>query len=229
MKLIKIFLILVILLSCFQTCVGQEKAKANLIDRFSNISLGDLWSRIDGFVYLLSQNPGSNGYVVIYPGKDSIKQDFRLEKRFKKLIINRFYQLKHFDENRVAIVRSQEKDELEIELWEVEPKAEKPFSIVDMWAEKPVNLTKPFVFGTAYDEAYPSFAPGLYAKLLKENENLRGHIVIFNTSKKEARSIKEEWLKLFTEEYKVPRNRLKIFYGKNKGIPDVEFWVVPRK
>jgi hypothetical protein len=37
------------------------------------------------------------------------------------------------------------------------------------------------------------------------------------------------WLKLFTEDYKLPRQRLKFFFAKNNGRPDVEFWIVPKK
>jgi hypothetical protein len=70
-------------------------------------------------------------------------------------------------------------------------------------------------------------APGLYAKLLKETPNLSGHLVIFNKTKKDARSETEVLLKLFTEDYKVPRSRLRFFFAKNKGTPDVEFWIVP--
>ena len=80
------------------------------------------------------------------------------------------------------------------------------------------------------DDACPLFIPENYAKIIKENPNVRGHIVIFNPAKKESRREIEEWVKLLTEEYKVPRNRLKIFFGKNNAIPDlVEFWIVPRK
>ncbi|MDQ3798299.1 MAG: hypothetical protein M3384_02515, partial [Acidobacteriota bacterium] len=145
-------------------------------------------------------------------------------------IINRFYQISNLDEKRFLVVRGAEKDELEIEFWEVPRGAEKPFSILEIWLEEPWDLSKAFIFDFEEDDyAYPSFAPRRFAKLLNENPNLRAHIVIFNKSGKAAREEMRRWLKMFTEDYKLPRNRLKFFFAKNNGRPDVEFWIVPKK
>lgn len=188
-------------------------------------------ARIDNFVVHLSHNPDSDGYVVIYPAeKNSIKEDFKREKRLKDGIINRFYQISGLDEKRFLIVRGKEKAEMEIELWEVPTGAEKPFSVLEVWQEETLDLSKAFIYDSEdIDDAYPSFAPRRFAKLLNENPHLRAHIVIFNKTKKEARAEMQNWLKRFTEDYKLPRERLKFFFARNNGVPDVEFWLVPKK
>lgn len=231
MKLKGIFVVLAILSALSQVCRAQEeKPKAVLFDSFNAVPLGDLWGRIDQFVQHLSQNPNSTGYVIIYPAKNSIKQNFKEERRFKESITNRFYQISKFDEKRFLIVRGAEKNELEIEFWEVPQGAEKSFSVQDMWMEKPRDLSRAFIFWSdGIEEAYPSFAPRRFAKLLNENPSLRAHIVVFNNTKKEARDEMQRWLKMFTEDYKLPRRRLKFFFIKNDGNLDVEFWIVPKK
>lgn len=232
MKLKRIFFILAILSACAQFCPAQEEKppQAVLFDRFNLVPLGALWARIDNFITYLSQNPNSNGYIVIYPEKDSIKENFRQERRLKNQIINRFYQRNGVDEKRFLIVRSAEKDELEIEFWAVPPGAEKPFSVQETWLEETPDLSKAFIFGSEHiEDPYPDFAPRRFAKILNENPGLRAHIVIFNKSKKEAQAEMRNWLKLFTEDYKLPRERLKFFFAKNNGRPDVEFWIVPKK
>jgi hypothetical protein len=187
MKLKRIFLVFAILSALSQICPAQTEkpTKAVLFDKFLEQPFGSTIARIDNFVAHLSYNPNSDGYVVIYPEKNSIKQDFRREKRYKEIIINRFYQVSRFDEKRFLIVRGEEKDEMEIELWEVSRGAEKPFSILEILPENRPDLSKAFIFGSEdIEEAYPDFAPRRFAKLLNENSNLRGHIVIFNKSNK---------------------------------------------
>jgi hypothetical protein len=231
MNLKRVFFHLAVLSVLSALCTAQEKPpQAYLFDRFGFVPYGERLARIDNFVSYLSRNPNSIGYIVIYPEKSSVKENFGREKRIKENIINRFYQLNGIDEKRFLIVRGAEKTELEIELWEVPRGAEKPFSILEIWLEEPQDLSKAFIFGSEEDDyAYPDFAPRRFAKLLNENPNLRAHIVIFNKSGKEAREEMRRWLKMLTEDYNLPRRRLKFFFAKNNGNPDVEFWIVPKK
>ena len=225
MKLLKGSSILLIFLVSSLVCFGQEKSEANLVDRFGDLSCEDILSRIDYFMYLLSEDPKAQGYVVIYPEKDSIKRALRFER-----LINGSIYSRRFDKSRIILIRNKEDDAAMVELWKVPFGAEKPFFVEEKWVDVPIEKRKPFIFGSVFvDEVCPTFIPENYANLIKENPNLRGHIVVFNKSKKEAQIEMKEWLKIFTEEYKVPRNRLKIFFGRNEGMPDVEFWIVPRK
>jgi hypothetical protein len=227
MKLVKGLFILLVLLASLEFCFGQEKSQTLLVDRFGNSACGEIMGRTDVLLYELVKDPKSEGFVIISPEKNSIKEALRFER-----IINASIYSRRFDKSRITIIRNKEENygETMVEFWKVPLGGEKPSFVEDKWANSAINLTKPFIFGRIWnDDACPLFIPENYANLIKENLNVRGHIVIFNHSKKEARRAMEEWLKLLTAEYKVPRNRLKIFFRKNNDIPEVEFWVVPQK
>jgi hypothetical protein len=227
MKLVKGSFVMLILLTSLQLCFGQEKSEALLFDRFGNYACGDIMARADALFAELMRDPQSHAYVVISPRKNSIKEALRLER-----IINASIYLRRVDKSQITLIRNKENnfEEAIVEFWKVPFDAEKPSFVEERWAETTIALTKPFIFGSIWnDDSCPLFIPENYAKLIKENPNLRGHIVIFNPSKKESRNEMKQWLNLLTEEYKVPRNRLKIFFASRRknGIPDVEFWIVP--
>jgi hypothetical protein len=227
MSLVKGLFMPLILFASLEVGFGQEKSQAVRVDTFTNLSCGEIMGRTDAFFHELWKDPQSQGYVVISPKKTSIKEALRL-----KRIINANIYLRSFDKSKITLVHNKENnyEEATVEFWKVPFDAEKPSFVEEKWAETAIALTKPFIFGSIWsDDACPLFIPENYANLIKENPHLRGHIVIFNQSIKESHSEMEKWLKIFTEDYKVPRNRLKIFFGKNKGIPDMEFWIVPRK
>lgn len=77
----------------------------------------------------------------------------------------------------------------------------------------------------------PTLSPKHYADYLRANPNMRGHIVVFDKSIREAKKEGENWLKILTEEYNVSRNRLRVFYSKKHPYIDsaTEFWLVPQK
>ena len=220
-----------ILFVSFRISFAQEKPKAVLFDKFNHTVVGELWARIETFVQELKQEPNLQGFVVIYPKKDLVKPDFRDFKRYARDINNRIYQQSAVDENRIFIVRSKEKDSLEVELWKVPLGAEKPFLIEDKWASPLPDLTKAFVFDTIYlEEIYPTFRPKLYANLINTNPNLRGHIVAHGNYKEYVLNDANNWVKSLTDDYKIPRNRLKVFFKKIKSNNYyVEFWLVPER
>lgn len=239
MKSMIISLILIILFASHQICLGQDKSEAVLFNSFNKVVEEDVAARLEAFIQELTKNQNLQGYVVIHPEKNSIKQNFRMERRYERFI-KKIISILKFDKNRIDFVQTKESETIEIEFWKIPTGAEKPFSVEDKWAEIPPNLTKPFVFGFTYiDEVFPNFVPEFYADYIKNNENLRGHIVVFNQSREGAKIQADQWIKILTEEYKVPRNRLKIFFGKENGsivylgkgiLPvEVEFWLVPTK
>lgn len=231
MKLRRFLFAFLLSLAAFQFCFSQVKPKAVLFDKFNQVVLGELLARIDGFLQELEQKPDLQGYVVIYPEKNPVTQDFKYYKRYANQINNRIYQQSAVDESRIFIVRSKEKDTVEVELWKVPADAEKPFSIEDKFSPPLPDITKAFVFDAIYlEESYPTFAPKLYANLINNNQNLRGHIVAHGYSKKYALKQAEEWAKLLTDNYKIPHNCLKVFSKKTKSNNYyVEFWLVPQK
>jgi hypothetical protein len=240
MKFKVVSLILVIILTSLQVALGQNKSEAVLVDKFDGvINFGHLSAIIHNFFQALSNDSSSQGYVVIYPAKDSAKKNFWRERRYENHIKNEI-SLQKFDKRRISIVRSKERDSIEVEFWEVPIGIEKPFSTEEKWAEIQKDLAKPFVFGyISLEEIFPNFIPEFYADYIKNNENLRGHIVVFDASRKFALERANEWIKVLTEEYKVPRNRLKVFFAKQSNSVirfggatnpvEVEFWLVPER
>jgi hypothetical protein len=232
------YVLLIILFASSQLCFGQDKSEAVLFDSFNKVVPEEMAARLESFITELRSEPNSQGYVLIYPEKDSIKQNFRLERRYEKFI-KEIISLVRFDKNRILIVRSKEAETVKVEFWKVPPGIDKPFSVEDKWSETLPDLTKPFIFGFTHpEEIFPNFTPEFYADYLKNNENLRGHIVVFNNFNN-SREDANKWIKVLTEEYKVPRNRLKVFFGKTNGsiiylgkglLPvEAEFWLVPKK
>jgi hypothetical protein len=231
MKLRPLLFAFLIWLAAVQFCFSQEKPKAVLFDKFSETVEEETSARVDIFMGDLINEPTSQGYVVIHPKKDSANKDFVRERRYEKFIKNKI-SLQKFDKSRIEIIRSEVRDEIELELWKVQPGAEKPFLIVEKWSEILPDLSKAFVFGISYpDQIFPNFIPEFYADYINKNENLRGNIVVYynyewkNYLKNEAK----DQLKTLTKEYKIPRNRLKVYYKKIVGEPYIEFWLVPKK
>jgi hypothetical protein len=205
---------------------GQEKPEAVLIDEFGRITCEEQLARTDNFFAELMNNPDSTGYVVIYQDKEKPSRATYTLKVFKGWISQRRY-----DKSRIVFIRGETEEKPRVELWRVPPGAEKPAFKGAEWEKSAYALTKPFVFYVlGEDSICPTFVPGDYADLINANPNVFGHLVIFNGSKAERKETSAFWLKSFTGDFKVPRNRLKVFYAKDKsGFNHVEFWIVPRK
>lgn len=231
MKLRRLFFAFLLSLAAFQFGFSQEKPKAILFDKFSRTVEEETSARVDAFMQELTNDPTSQGYVVIHPKKDSASQDFVRERRYVTFIKNKI-SLQKFDKSRIEIVRGNVGGEIELELWKVQSGAEKPFLIVGKWSEILPDLSKAFVFGISYpDEIFPNFIPEFYANCINTNENLYGHIVAYYNYKWKffLKSEVKNQLETLTKEYKIPRNRLKVFSKKIVGEPYIEFWLVPKK
>lgn len=226
MKLQRILFVWTILFASVPLYLGQEKPKAGLADKFGNIVCEDFSARTDAlFQYHLWNDPTSTVYVVFYPAKNFSRKIFEFERMIKRKL-----HLSKIDKTRLKIIRGVKRDSFEGEFWVVPSGADKPDFEGEEQLETLPDLTKPFIFDSAADEGVcPTFIPEQYADLIKENADVRGHIVIFDSSKINRRETANYWLETFTKELKVPRNRLKIFFAKDKNFPYVEFWLVPRK
>ena len=225
MKLRKIFLFLTILFAAFQISFGQEKPVAVLLDQFGRITCEDLLARLDQFSTDLNNNPDSTGYIVIHPEKDS----------FKKAIpyvtwIKGHWTFRKLDETRFVIIKGEEKDLLDIEFWRLPTGADESFYKGEKWIAESAKVKKAFLFTSLNTESIcPTFNPKDFAALLLSDTSLRGHIVIISNSQKVSQKTAQEWLSRLTQQYKVPRNRLKVFFVKRKDAFDAEFWIVPTK
>lgn len=225
MKTQKIIFVLVILLASLQISFGQEKPEAVLVDEFGVITCEEVMARLDSFFIDLANNPDSTGYIVIYPDKTSTKEGISYERWIKG-----FSAFRKFVEKRFVIIHGEKRDTTAIEFWRVPPGADVSFYKEEKWVSTFPKANKAFVFASLHiEDVCPTFNPGDYADLLLSDASLRGHIVIFNKSRREAQKEAQEWLTTLTKDYKVPRNRLRVFFAKNRSAPDVEFWIVPKK
>lgn len=204
-------------------CFGQDSPTAKLTDEFGSINCEDVLARVDNFMIEITDAPASVGYAVIYPDKVMRKEAFEQESWIIGNIIFR-----DFPKDRLLVVRGEEKDELQVQFWLVPAGTEKPKFNDDKWSYFVKGSSKPFVFFDTYpNEACLSTRSQTYVDFLADNPGTRGHIVIFNKPRHKARKEAEKWLKIFTKDGRVSRDRFKVFFAKNTGIADAEFWVVP--
>jgi hypothetical protein len=229
MRFQKYLFVSIILFAFFQTCFGQEKPKAELIDEFGLIGCEGILSRIDNFMVEIMNEPNSIGYAVIYGKQNKALDSLRYESW-----INGNVRFRGFDVNRLVTIRGKEQENLEIELWRVPAGVEKPFSTESKW-NLDLSKTKPFVFfgDTYYDGICPGNPLATYAELLLANQTARGHIVFQDKTDKNFRNQKKEVLDKLVNYYKIPRHRLKLFYDIDKNYPhefiNTQYWLVPRK
>lgn len=227
MKISKIISIFLILFASAWFCLCQEPLpKARLIDEYGKLNCESVSARMDNFMHDLMNDPSAMGYAVVYPGKGEFKDAQWQARRITGSIYWR-----KFDKTRLLVVRGEERDDLKIQYWLVPAGANKPEFREGSWPEPVRDSSKPFIFFTSGPGDYicPSNDEETYINFLAAHPDLRGHIVIFNRSRREGKEDAEYWLKTFTEDGRIGRNKFRIFFAKNKDFSDAEFWVVPVK
>lgn len=238
MKLQKnIFTFLVLFLS-FQIGFGQERSQAELLEEFGSITWEDFVARLDNLMDKINQKPNSTAYIVIHNGKVSNKRErFRYEQYAKGHLKVR----SHFiDEKRFFIIRAEDRDEFQIQLWIVPEDGEKPSFIEVKWDISLEPDAKSHIFtttdwsvrGLAMPPEYLSL--NLFSEYLEANPTARGHFVIRERSKEKFRKEKTNITNILVNKYKISPKRLRFFFVReNKPLldyyPDVEVWLVPKR
>jgi hypothetical protein len=236
MTLQKAILTHLILFLSIQICFGQQKPKAELFDEHGKITWEDFTARLDNLLHQLSQNPNSTAYIVIHNGKVSNNRErFRYEDYAKgHLAIRGFAAQKE----RVFIIRAEDRDEFQIQLWLVPDGAEKPTFSEVKWDVSILPTAKSHIFTKTEwtEESLVAYAEYLvldsFSEYLEGNPTTRAHFVIKEKSKgrfhKEQSNIKN----LMVRKYKIDPKRLRFFYVReNKPrweYPQVEVWLVPQ-
>lgn len=225
MKLPKTLLILLVFFIPTPFYFAQEKPQAVLINEAGKTNCETLKLYTDSFTVEYGNEPDARFFIVIHPDKTALGYAV-----WQQSIIN--YQTYNYDPARLKIVRAAPQDDYRIAFWKVPVGADTPDFKETGWNTPPPNFLKPFLFGEEdQDEYCPTFIPELYAKLIKKNPNVRGRLVVYEPSRRNAQAFANEWLKTLTEEFKVPRSRLIwIFAKQQKNRPtSIEFWIVPVK
>lgn len=220
MKLVSIFLLSLAFVSF---CFAQEKPTAILIDRFDNLLCGDFLGRLDNFFIDLQNEPASKGYAVIYT-----RENLSKESLWRLNAIGGHVDFRKLDPDRLSIVRAKKETDLEFEFWKIRAGADKP-SFGEEWPAVLPSSTKPFIFAnTFFDTICPNISPRDLVKLLTANPDFRLNLAVYQTPR-QAKKESVYWIKHLTENYNIPRDRLKIFYGKPNRFYGTEFWIVPAK
>lgn len=201
---------------------AQNEPKPVLVDEFGRVSCEDFLARIDAFVSVLQANPQDSGYVVIYDGAKN-------PKGLKKFAVANV-SLRPFDSERIKIVVAKNPAEVDARFWRVPPGSPPPTYTEVLQPE--TDTSKPFVFGTSFtDNVCPTFAPKLYADLIKQHPGSKGKVVVSGSTWRQRRDYAEEELKTLWENFGVSRDRIRIYYmhTRNDLNTEAEYWFVPAK
>ncbi len=112
-------------LQCSATCTTQlpEQPKARPFDEIGDVRFNDEKARLDNFAIQLQNEPGSVGYILVYPGRKSKPGAAqRRADRAKDYIVS----TRGLSPTRVATVVGGQREQLTIQLWVVPAGAEPP-------------------------------------------------------------------------------------------------------
>lgn len=222
MKLAKIILTFFIVFVAGHFSSAQVKPQAVLSDKWVSVYCEESLSRLDHFFVELQNDPTASGYIVIYYGDKSLAERFGNENQ-----ILGHASFRKFETKRLKIVSVNRGDkDVEIQFWKVPQEAELPASATGVKEELSAP-TKAVMFGFP-GELCPFFSAQHYKAYLDKYPELRGHIVIFGSTIKEAKKRGKYWLQVF-DESSIPRDRLRVFYSTADNPGEAEFWLVPEK
>ncbi|MFN0279941.1 MAG: hypothetical protein ACKVRN_15300 [Pyrinomonadaceae bacterium] len=221
----KLLILVFVLLAGFLP--AQEQSRATLVDEFGIVTCEDLLARTDNFRLMLSNNPVATGLVIISRGKERPRRaDW-----YRTLVYNTLRR-NDFDTSRLVIYRGEDGAGTNASFWVVPPGVRLPASAHELWSSANIiNLSKPIMIGSEDDTGVcPTFVPKDFADLIKENPEVIGKIVVHQESSWDPAIIGLPWIDTLVKKYGVPRQRLKLIYGKaSKTIGYTEFWLIPVK
>jgi hypothetical protein len=242
MKIRRLFLIFLLLLTVVHFCFSQEKPKAFMIDEFGKPCSEDLMARLDAFFVGLQNDPSASGYIVFYGDKAIEGTNLNYIRYLIEVYPNR-----RFDKKRLFLLRGENQDEMKIQFWIVPAQANPP-QIQNKFVSEKINSTTQFdkswadfnkdngkldIYSNGFYDLGCDFSANqnAFAKTLLSNKELIGYLIIYMQSgkgKKYADRIAKFALNQLTTTYKVPRNRFQSIYGGNREEPEIEFWFVPK-
>lgn len=207
--------------------VGQNSPEPVLVDSFSpSLNCEDLLARTDALSVEMRKVPGSRIAVVIGAPSVEVRPVDRTRRLVSSTLELRGLEMSDFS---IYFVRT---DGLKVSYWIVPPGASEPVGEGSLLVEPPPDLSRPFIFGVEDEiNICPTFVPKAFAKLLRENDGSRGHIVVREGSDKliDKFHFAESFINELVNKQGIPRNRLRLFFAKGTGFTTVEFWFVPAK
>lgn len=218
-------------------------------DEFGDILITDLKSRWDNFLVELQREPMNVGYIVFYrsrrdgPGMTA-----------RQLSVARSYmvRVRGFDDDRLVTIDGGTAANLVQEFW-IAPRGAEPPRRADAFPRTPDDFSVTTKFDDTYynnpydDDAQIGDSLPAFAKILKQNPMVGGHVIVYPhyyTEREEIRgysvrsvsrdsasmirSIMNDIRKRMTHEFGIPRARLRIINGGHRKVRSVELWLVPK-
>ena len=235
-----LWLIAVLLIAL--SALAQEPQKAPIrIDSFKKPNCEDLQSKVDYLASETSSNPGSVGFVVLYPG-GNIFANVSYER-----IIAMNSAFRNFPPGLVRVIRGPRREEAEFELWigsneNIPPVVDVPFeyrlpNIVTRtrFVEDSAEIAKIDGKLTYFsDDCGGQFSLTVLSKVLSANPELSAEIVIFNRKSSGARRLSKLLLDEATSKNAILRGRMRVIYGGSGiakewggGASAIELWLLP--
>jgi len=240
---LRLWLILLIFLSCRDHLVGQEQSRAILIDEIGLVCSELLAAKYDMFIGQVAQNPTARGYMLFYG-------DDELEGRNLNYIsyLSAIYpSWKRLDDDHYLFVRGGDLGKMKVQFWIVPINAEPPTPNIKY---KPTKITKTILFDKGwadfttahgaldiYENGFLEwgcdFSPNIYAfsQYLRADSGLTGYLIIytkFGKGSRHGRRVSNFATNDLVRNYHVARSQLKAIYGGNRKAPEIELWLVPK-
>jgi hypothetical protein len=225
-----LFLILTLIFS-IQIAFSQKELQVRKVDEFGKLPCCDLSSRTDSlFNEIMATNSKAKGYVVIYSNGKNIQEALRIE----RLILGEI-KFHNFDENRIFIVRRNANEDFKIEYWVDERGETPPFATESEWDFSNLYSLKPKLFYSTFyagESICETFGEKKhFAEILTANPTAKGHLVIFESSRKRFLKKRNELLGEVSTQFNVPQKQLRTFFIKvpKDALSYHEFWFVPKR
>jgi PKD-like domain len=104
-------------LECAASCTFMTPLpapKSRRFDEFPDISRNDEKARLDNFAIELQNDPGTAGYVIVYPGRTSKKAE--VQDHFGR-VIEYLVHSRQIDQVRIKTIEGPKRDQIHVELW----------------------------------------------------------------------------------------------------------------
>lgn len=230
MRKISLIFTLSILILCSQTLFAQDNENLQLIFSIEEPNCERLLSLLDNLAEEARKFPNAAGYVAIFGGANPISAKF-YEKHI--LLYARF---RKFENRYSKVLHGKREENLRIEFW-LSKNGEKPKIEKKDFGNSLPNQTERYLFVEDYIKVLKtgrkidytgsasyshcdlsSFDLWLLRDLLEANPKMNAEISVFNKRKRNADRLINLILNDITADLKIPRNRVRIFYGGTNKI-----------
>lgn len=227
MKLRQFFLIILLNLLGLQFVFNQEKPKAILANELSsrfndcmlNLSIYDL--------LIATKEEKSKALIVIYEDEKNPVRKFTIENWVNYYLKRSELPIENFS---VAFASDQNKPNF-VQFYKLPQNSElPPITIIPKDFKLPIAEKEYFVASSGGELFSILVQDNLFAKLLKNNPNFVGKIVVYEKNKKHRQQKIAEIFNELNRNQKIPRNQIQILYSKHdQEYPLESYSLVPNR